>query len=85
MPGLEKIMRSFIARGLIRLAVGKRRYKRMQLTLERWNAKPGGLPVSQASYAKLAKHYASDVEALSDLCGERPRWFAHAGEGTALL
>ncbi|MGH8427434.1 MAG: sulfotransferase family protein [Gammaproteobacteria bacterium] len=84
-PGLEKIMRSFLARGLIRLVVRKRRYKRMQLALERWNVKPGALAVEGETYAALAEHYAGDVEKLSQLCGVRPRWFEHPGESAVAL
>ncbi|HEX5314688.1 MAG TPA: sulfotransferase [Gammaproteobacteria bacterium] len=84
-PGLEKILRSALARGLIRLAVSKRRYKRTQMKLERWNAKPGALAIPGETYDCLADHYAGDIEELSRLSGVRPRWFEHRGESSVAL
>ncbi len=78
LPGLEKFMRSFVVRGLFRLATSKRKYKSMQL--ERWNVKTGGVTVTQATYTALAEHYASDIEVLANPCGEHPRWFKQLGE-----
>ncbi|HEX5313927.1 MAG TPA: sulfotransferase [Gammaproteobacteria bacterium] len=85
LPGLEKVLRSAVARGLIRLAVRKRRYKRMQMQVERWNAKPTTLVVPGETYAALADHYAGDVAEVSRLCGIAPRWFLHRGEATVTL
>jgi hypothetical protein len=80
LPGLEKLMRSFAVRGLFRLATSKRKYKNMQLALERWNVKTGAVTITQATYTALAEHYASDIEVLANLCGEHPRWFKQLGE-----
>ncbi|HEX5313302.1 MAG TPA: hypothetical protein VFX38_00100, partial [Gammaproteobacteria bacterium] len=85
MPGLEKFLRSVVVRGLIRLAVSKRRYKRMQMELERWNARPGIIVVPGETYDALANHYAGGVEELARLCGRRPRWFEHRGEPSIAL
>lgn len=84
-PGLEKLLRSFVARALIRLVAGKRRYKRLQLALERWNARPGALAVPAETYAALADHYAGDAAEIGRLTGRTPRWFARRGADPVLL
>ena len=77
-PGLEKIMRSFIVRGLLRLVMSKRRYTSLQLALERWNVKSGKLPVPAATCARLEAHYAGDAEAIGRLTGTPPPWFKYS-------
>lgn len=82
--GLDKTMRSFIVRGLLRLVISKRRYKSLQLALERWNVKSGKIPVSAATCALLEAHYKPDVEDLARLTGKRPEWFKYARDGPTL-
>lgn len=81
-PGLEKTMRSFIVRGLLRLVMSKRRYKSLQLALERWNVKSGKLAIPAATCEKLEAHYAKDAEAVGRLADRLPRWFKYARTGT---
>lgn len=80
-PGLEKFMRSFIVRGLLRLVMSKRRYKSLQLALERWNVKSGKLPVPAATCERLEAHYAGDAEAIGRLTGTPPPWFRYEKTG----
>ena len=81
-PGLEKTMRSFIVRGLLRLVMSKRRYKSLQLALERWNVKSGKLAVPAAICEKLQTHYTRNAETIGRLTDRPPQWFKYTGTGT---
>ena len=81
-PGLEKIMRSFIVRGLLRLVMSKRKYKSLQLALERWNVKSGKLSVPAQTCALLEAHYGPAAEAAARLTGAQPPWFRYEKTGT---
>ncbi|HYW75018.1 MAG TPA: sulfotransferase [Gammaproteobacteria bacterium] len=82
-PGLEKTMRSFIVRGLLRLVMSKRKYKSLQLALERWNVKSGKLPVPAQTCAMLEAHYDSDTAAVARLTGTQPPWFRYEKTGAS--
>lgn len=84
-PGLEKLLRSFAARGLLRLAMPKRSYKRMLLSIERWNARPGALAVPVETYRALVAHYAPERAELARLAGGSPRWFGRRGTEVVML
>lgn len=81
-PGLEKAMRSFIVRGLLRLVMSKRKYKSLQLALERWNVKSGKLAVPGETCALLEAHYGPDAATAARLTGAQPPWFRYDKTGT---